>query len=85
MTWAVTFKQDADNLGQVTATYNAGLPDEFVYTQQINFAEGWSADDIVAHAVKYRDRRKAIADKAEINRAAVEAQIQAAFDALGGK
>lgn len=85
MAWTVTYKQDADNLGRVTATYNAGMADEFIYTHEINFADGWRADDIVAHAVKFRDRNRAIADKAEINRAAVEAEIQAAFDALGGK
>lgn len=85
MTWTVTFKQDADNIGRVTAVYNAGMADEFTYTHEINFADGWNAEDIVAHAMKFRDHKQAITDKAEINRAAVEAQIQAAFDALGGK
>lgn len=85
MTWTVTFAQDRDNIGRVVATHNAGLSDEFVYTHEINFADGWSAADVVAHAVKMRDHQKAIFDKAEINRLAVEAELQAAFDAAGGK
>lgn len=85
MTWTVTFTPHPTRrfVGDLTATYNAGLPDEFI--RVIGFQDGLNIEEAVDAVIA--EHAKWLARNAEKDalKAKIESAFQAAFDAAGGK
>lgn len=54
MTWALDFKPEKETVGTLTATWNAGQPDEFVFARSVNLSAAETLTDFRAVAEKFR-------------------------------
>lgn len=67
MAWTLTFKPyDEATIGDLTATWDAGLNTEFVHTGSVNISDDGSIADFIATANKVKDHFVAQAGKDEV-------------------
>lgn len=84
MTWTVTFTPQGQ-IGTLDCVWNAGLADEFRFTQSLSFNDGFNPDKIVSVAVEARNKAIAHVTESAAMKSKVETLFQQAFDAAGGK
>ena len=67
MPWTLTFKPyDEATIGDLTATWDAGLNTEFVHTGSVNISDEGSIADFIATANKLRDYSISMAGKDKV-------------------